>query len=47
MSLKIVVIPVYDGPYMLLNRNLLYTAVTRAKTLRCWWGAKISYEKND
>ncbi|MBE7037802.1 MAG: ATP-dependent RecD-like DNA helicase [Ruminococcaceae bacterium] len=28
---KIVIIPVYDGPYMLVNRNLFYTAVTRAK----------------
>ncbi len=28
---KIVIIPVYDGPYMLINRNLFYTAVTRAK----------------
>ena len=28
-----VIIPVYDGPYMLINRNLFYTAVTRAKNL--------------
>ena len=28
-----VVIPVYDGPFMLINRNLFYTAVTRAKNL--------------
>ncbi len=28
-----VIIPVYDGPYMLINRNLFYTAVTRAKKL--------------
>ena len=26
-----VVLPVHSGPYMLLNRNILYTAVTRAK----------------
>jgi exodeoxyribonuclease V alpha subunit len=26
-----VVIPLLTGPQMLLNRNLLYTAVTRAK----------------
>ena len=26
-----VVIPILSGPRMLLNRNLLYTAVTRAK----------------
>ncbi|MCL2287096.1 MAG: ATP-dependent RecD-like DNA helicase [Firmicutes bacterium] len=30
---KVVVIPVYSGPPMLLTRNLLYTAVTRAKEL--------------
>ncbi len=28
-----VIIPVYDGPFMLINRNLFYTAVTRAKNL--------------
>jgi len=30
---RVVVIPVYNGPPMLLTRNLLYTAVTRAKVL--------------
>ena len=30
---RVVVIPVYNGPPMLLTRNLLYTAVTRAKEL--------------
>ena len=30
---RVVVIPVHSGPEMLLNRNLLYTAVTRAKEL--------------
>ena len=30
---KAVVIPVHSGPSMLLSRNLLYTAVTRAKNL--------------
>lgn len=30
---KAVVIPVFSGPEMLLSRNLLYTAVTRAKEL--------------
>ncbi len=30
---KAVIIPIYSGPDMLLNRNLLYTAVTRAKEL--------------
>ncbi len=29
----VVVIPVHSGPPMLLNRNLLYTGVTRGKTL--------------
>lgn len=27
----VVIVPVYDAPYMLVSRNLLYTAVTRAK----------------
>lgn len=30
---KVVVIPIHSGPAMLLTRNLLYTAVTRAKNL--------------
>jgi exodeoxyribonuclease V alpha subunit len=30
---KVVVIPVFGGPPMLLSRNLLYTAVTRAREL--------------
>lgn len=30
---KAVVMPLYNGPDMLFNRNLLYTAVTRAKSL--------------
>ena len=30
---RVVVIPVYNGPPMLLTRNLLYTAVTRAREL--------------
>ena len=29
----IMVMPVYDAPYMLMNRNMFYTAVTRAKKL--------------
>jgi len=36
---KIVVIPVLGGPPMLLTRNLLYTAVTRAKELAVLVGA--------
>ena len=27
----VVILPILDGPRMLFNRNLLYTAVTRAK----------------
>lgn len=30
---KVVVIPLYMGPPLLMNRNLIYTAVTRAKKL--------------
>lgn len=30
---KAVVIPIHSGPYMLMSRNLIYTAVTRAKKL--------------
>ncbi len=30
---KAVVIPITSGPYMLLTRNLIYTAITRAKEL--------------
>ena len=30
---RVVIIPVYSGPPMLLTRNLLYTAVTRAREL--------------
>ena len=33
-----VVIPMYQGPRMLMNRNILYTAVTRAKTCVCMVG---------
>ena len=37
---KAVVIPVHSGPSMLLNRNLLYTAVTRARNLVVIVGTK-------
>lgn len=33
-----VVIPVFSGPRMLMTRNLIYTAVTRAKTCVCLVG---------
>lgn len=29
----VVIMPMYEAPYMLMNRNLLYTGVTRAKNL--------------
>ncbi len=29
----VVIIPMYDAPHMLINRNLLYTGVTRAKSI--------------
>ncbi len=34
-----VVMPILGGPRMLLNRNLLYTAVTRAKSTVCILGS--------
>lgn len=33
-----VVIPMFQGPKMLMNRNILYTAVTRARTCVCLVG---------
>lgn len=33
-----VIIPMYPGPKMLMNRNILYTAVTRARTCVCMVG---------
>ena len=33
------VIPVYAGPRMLMTRNLIYTAVTRAKHCVCLVGS--------
>lgn len=33
-----VIIPMYQGPQMLMNRNLLYTAVTRARNCVCLVG---------
>lgn len=40
-----VVIPVTSGAYMILTRNLLYTAVTRAKTLVMLVGSAENIEK--
>ena len=45
-----VVIPMYDFPRMLMNRKLLYTAVTRAKKCVCLVGHESSFrtmEKNE
>lgn len=45
-----VIMPMYYGPKMLMNRNLLYTAVTRAKKCVCIVGnpeAFIAMEEND
>ena len=35
-----VILPLYSGPKMLMTRNLLYTAVTRAKSCVCIVGSK-------
>ena len=40
-----VVIPMYFGPNMLMNRNLLYTAVTRARKCVCMVGLPDVFEK--
>ena len=42
---KCVVIPIYSGPYMLMTRNLLYTAVTRAKSLCIIVGTEDAVQK--
>lgn len=45
-----VIIPMYPGPRMLMNRNLLYTAVTRAKKCVCMVGEPevfVQMEEND
>ena len=40
-----VVVPMYQGPSMLMNRNLLYTAVTRAKSCVCLVGNPPIFEQ--
>jgi exodeoxyribonuclease V alpha subunit len=40
-----VIIPIHSGPPMLLNRNLLYTAITRAKKLVVAVGLKETIER--
>ena len=39
-----VVIPLLSGPSQLMNRNLLYTAVTRAKQCVCIVGSKETFD---
>ncbi|MBO6147590.1 MAG: ATP-binding domain-containing protein, partial [Lachnospiraceae bacterium] len=40
-----VLLPLLQGPRMLMNRNLLYTAVTRAKQMVCILGSKNTVEE--
>ena len=40
-----VILPLLGGPRMLLNRNLLYTAVTRAKSTVCILGSSQTIEQ--
>ena len=40
-----VIVPMYQGPSMLMNRNLLYTAVTRAKSCVCLVGNPPIFEQ--
>ena len=40
-----VVMPMFNGPHMLMNRNLLYTAVTRAKKCVCMVGLPRAFEE--
>ena len=38
------VIPVYPGPRMLMTRNLIYTAVTRARSCVCLVGLPAAFQ---
>ena len=40
-----VVIPMYPGPRMLMNKNLLYTAVTRARACVCLVGVPYVFQQ--
>ncbi len=40
-----IVLPLLSGPEMLMNRNILYTAVTRAKSCVCIVGTKEAVER--
>ena len=41
---RAVIIPLLTGPRMLLNRNLLYTAITRARDMVCILGSMKTVE---
>ena len=38
-----VIIPMYSGPRMLMTRNLIYTAVTRARSCVCLVGRRMHF----
>ena len=38
-----VIIPMYSGPRMLMTRNLIYTAVTRARSCVCLVGRQMHF----
>ncbi len=40
-----VILPILGGPRMLLNRNILYTAVTRAKNTVCILGSRLTLDE--
>ena len=40
-----VVIPLLSGPRMLMNRNLIYTAVTRARSCVCIVGSPQTFQE--
>ena len=39
-----VIMPMYRGPRLLMTRNLLYTAVTRAKSCVCLLGDPLAFQ---
>ncbi len=41
----VVIIPIWNFPYMLMTRNLLYTAITRGKSLVVLVGSKIKLQQ--
>ena len=40
-----VILPLLGGPRMLMSRNLLYTAVTRARTCVTILGSEVTFEE--